>query len=373
MIGYGRDAVSQMREVAVSLGDRSYPVMIEPGLLARAGEQLTRYARRDRLAIVSDENVWRTLGPLLSDSLARAGIHPCPIIVEPGEHAKSWPTASELLDQLLSLELTRSDFIVAFGGGVIGDLAGFAASILKRGCGYVQIPTTLLAQVDSSVGGKTAINTEAGKNLVGTFHQPSLVLIDPDVLNTLPPRQIRAGYAEVVKYGLIGDRNFFEWLELNGRDVLEGNADARVHAISTSVAAKAAIVADDERETSGRRALLNLGHTFGHALEADAGFTDKLLHGEAVAIGMVLAFAFSAELGLCSEEDALRVRAHLESAGLPVTFAAEPAALVRHMLQDKKASSAGVSFILAREIGQAFVANDVDLKQVEDFLVRQRS
>ena len=362
-----------MSRVDVSLGDRSYSVVIEPGLLARAVKELARYARRDRLAIVSDQNVWRALGPLLSGSLAESGIKACPIIVAPGEQAKSWRGVSELTDQLLSLELTRGDFVVAFGGGVIGDLAGFASSILKRGCGYVQIPTTLLAQVDSSVGGKTAINTDAGKNLVGTFHQPSLVLIDPDALNSLPAREVRAGYAEVVKYGLIGDAAFFDWLEIHGREVLDGDRSARVHAISTSVAAKAAIVAEDERETTGRRALLNLGHTFGHALEAEAGFSDKLLHGEAVAIGMVLAFAFSAEMGLCSAKDALRVRAHLASAGLPVTFHADPAVLVGHMLHDKKASAAGVPFILARGIGQALVSNDVSLRDIEAFLVRQRA
>jgi len=362
-----------MSEVAVSLGDRSYAVVIEPGLLAHAGEQLAQYARRNRLAIVSDENVWAMLGGRLTESLARAGVNACTIVVPAGEQSKSWRTARELVDQLLSLELSRSDFVVAFGGGVIGDVVGFAASILKRGCGYVQIPTTLLAQVDSSVGGKTAINTAAGKNLVGTFHQPSFVLIDPDALDTLPAREVRAGYAEIVKYALIGDAEFFHWLELHGREVLDGDPAARVHAISTSVAAKVAIVAEDERETSGRRALLNLGHTFGHALEAEAGFSDKLLHGEAVAIGMVLAFAFSAERGLCSEEDAARVRTHLESAGLPVAFAADPAMLVMHMLQDKKASTAGVSFILASGIGQAFVANDVDLRDVESFLERRRS
>lgn len=362
-----------MSEVAVSLGDRSYPVVIEPGLLARAGDRLAPYARGGRLAIVSDDNVWTTLGPALTESLARSGIEARPIAVPAGEQSKSWRSATDLVDKLLALELGRSDYVVAFGGGVVGDLGGFAASILKRGCGYIQIPTTLLAQVDSSVGGKTAINTAAGKNLVGTFHQPALVLIDPDALDTLPEREVRAGYAEVVKYALIGDPAFFDWLELHGADVLQGDAAARVHAITTSVAAKAAIVAEDERETSGRRALLNLGHTFGHALEAEAGFSDKLLHGEAVAIGMVLAFAFSAERGLCSDDDASRVRAHLQSAGLPVSFAADPAHLVNHMLQDKKATTAGVPFILARGIGQAFVAKDVDLTEVEEFLARQRS
>lgn len=361
-----------MTRIEVALGPRSYSVLIEQGLLGRAGELLTPYARAGQVAVVADETVWALLGRQLVDALGGAGIEVVPVLVAPGEGTKSWRGAAELTGRLLALELGRQDHIVAFGGGVVGDLAGFVAAILKRGCGYVQIPTTLLAQVDSSVGGKTAINTEAGKNLVGAFHQPSLVLIDPTVLDSLPARQLRAGYAEIVKYGLIGDPDFFGWCEDNGLAVVKGNSEARLKAIATSVAAKAAIVAQDEREASGRRALLNLGHTFGHALEAEAGFSERLAHGEAVAIGMVLAFAFSAERGLCHDADAERVRAHVESVGLPNRIDADPARLVRHIRQDKKASGGQVQFILARGIGQAFVATDVRLDEVEDFLARQQ-
>lgn len=359
-----------MKRIEVELGPRSYDVLIEHRLLSRAGELLAPYARGGRIAVIADENVWALLGCHLVDALGRCGIEAAPLLVPPGEATKSWSSIAVLTDRLLALELGRQDHIVAFGGGVVGDLAGFAAAILKRGCGYIQIPTTLLAQVDSSVGGKTAINTEAGKNLIGAFHQPSLVLIDPAVLDTLPPRELLAGYAEVVKYGVIGDRDFFAWCERHGAALMAGDPDARLTAVATSVAAKAAIVAADEREASGQRALLNLGHTFGHALEADAGFSGRLLHGEAVAIGMVLAFAFSAERGLCDEAEAERVRAHFEAVGLPSTFDADPAALVRHIRQDKKASRGHVPFILARGIGQALVVNDVILDEVEDFLTR---
>ncbi len=364
-----------MTRIEVALGPRSYCVVIEQDLLCRAGELLAPYARAGRLAVVADETVWALLGGRLINGLGGSGIEALPVLVPPGEGTKSWRAAAELTDRLLALELGRQDYIVAFGGGVVGDLAGFAAAIFKRGCGYVQIPTTLLAQVDSSVGGKTAINTGAGKNVVGAFHQPSLVLIDPAVLDSLPHRELRAGYAEVVKYGLISDSVFFGWCEKHGAAVLAGDPDARLKAIATSVAAKAAIVAEDEREVSGRRALLNLGHTFAHALEADAGFSERLLHGEAVAIGMVLAFAFSAERGLCQETDAERVRAHFDALALPSAFDADPTALVCHIRQDKKASQGHVPFILARGIGQAFVANDVRLDEVEDFLARwqQRS
>ncbi|HEY1145751.1 MAG TPA: 3-dehydroquinate synthase, partial [Allosphingosinicella sp.] len=285
-------------------------------------------------------------------------------------------TLASLIDRLLELGIERRDHIVAFGGGVIGDLVGFAAAIVNRGCHFVQIPTTLLAQVDSSVGGKTGINVAAGKNLVGAFHQPSLVLIDPASLDTLDPRQVRAGYAEVVKYGLIDNPAFFSWLELNGAALLAGDPAARHHAIRKSVTAKAAIVAADERETSGKRALLNLGHTFGHALEAETGFSDRLFHGEAVAAGMVLAFAFSAERGLCPGTDVERIRAHLSATGLPTSLgaigiAAAGKRLAGHMLHDKKKEGGRIAFILARGIGQAFVDKRVDLAEVADFLARQ--
>jgi 3-dehydroquinate synthase len=360
-----------MSTVEVALGERSYKVLIEAGLLDRAGVQLTPLARNGRLVVISEETVWAAQGPRLLAGLG--GIAAETIILPPGEGTKSWTQLATLVDRLLAAGVERSDHVVAFGGGVIGDLAGFAAAILKRGCNFVQVPTTLLAQVDSSVGGKTAINTPAGKNLVGAFHQPSLVLIDPACLDTLPPRELRAGYAEVVKCGLIGDADFFAWCEAHGAALLAGDADARTHAIARSVAFKAAIVAEDERETAGRRALLNLGHTFGHALEAETGFSDRLLHGEAVALGTALAFRFSAERGLCSAEDAARVAAHLEAVGLPASLdIGSGASLAAHMAHDKKASGGRVPFILARGIGEAFVDKQVDLADVAAFLDRQR-
>jgi 3-dehydroquinate synthase len=287
-----------MTVVPVSLGDRSYDVVIERGLMTRIADHLKPLARGRPMAIVSDENVAPHLATVQA-ALATAGVASEAIVLPPGEGTKSWTQLEALTDRLLAHGVERGDHVIALGGGVIGDLVGFACSIVKRGCGFVQVPTTLLAQVDSSVGGKTAINTRAGKNLIGAFHQPALVLNDPDVLDTLPPREQRAGYAEVVKYGLIDDFAFFEWCEANGGKLLSGDPEAREYAIAHSVAAKARIVAEDERETTGKRALLNLGHTFGHALEAEAGFSDKLLHGEAVAAGMALAFAYSARRGLC--------------------------------------------------------------------------
>ncbi|HEY0044342.1 MAG TPA: 3-dehydroquinate synthase [Allosphingosinicella sp.] len=356
-----------MKRIDVALGARSYPILIENGLLDRAGEALAPFARGGRLVVVADEQVWAAQGARLRAS----GLALEVVTVPAGERSKSWGELERLIDRLLALEVERSDHLVAFGGGMIGDLTGFAASILKRGCNYVQVPTTLLAQVDSSVGGKTAINAGAGKNMVGAFHQPAAVLIDPSTLETLDPRQLRAGYAEVVKYGLIGDRAFFAWCEEHPAALLAGDVEARVHAIETSVRAKAAIVGEDERELSGRRALLNLGHTFGHAFEAEAGFSDRLLHGEAVALGMALAFRFSAERGLCSAADAERVEAHLASVGLPVRAEiGTPAALVAHMAQDKKKSGGRVPFILARGIGEAFVDQSVELAEVEAFLSR---
>jgi 3-dehydroquinate synthase len=357
-----------MSKVEVALGARSYKVLIESGLLERAGEALAPFAGKGKLVVISDEIVWALQG-------GRLGLDAEPILLPPGEGSKSWAALEALLDRLLALGVERGDHLVAFGGGVVGDLVGFAAGILKRGCGLIQIPTTLLAQVDSSVGGKTGINTAAGKNLVGAFHQPAAVLIDPACLDTLPLRQLRAGYAEVVKYGLLGDADFFAWCEANGERLIAGQPDAREYAIRVSVAAKAAIVAEDEREISGRRALLNLGHTFAHALEAETGFSDALLHGEAVALGMALAFRFSAERGLCPAEDADRVAAHLDAAGLPTRLDAIPASgetLVAHMRHDKKASGGRLPFILARGIGEAFVDKGIDLAEVAAFLDRQR-
>lgn len=367
-----------MALVRVALDARSYDIIIDEGALDLAAAHLAQYARKDRLVVVTDANVARAQLPRLQASLRGAGIALEPIILPAGEQTKSWRHLEQLLDALLALEIERGDHVVALGGGVIGDLVGFAASILKRGCHFIQVPTTLLAQVDSSVGGKTAINAKAGKNLIGSFYQPSLVLIDPSTLDSLPPRETRAGYAEVVKYGLIDDPDFFAWCEAEGYRLLDGDSGARAYAIERSVQAKAAIVADDERETSGRRALLNLGHTFGHALEADTGFSDLLLHGEGVAAGMALAFRYSARLGLCPAADAERVTAHLKSVGLPHNLAsahvkADGAALVAHMLHDKKMAAGTLPFLLARGIGQTFLSKDVALDDVAAFLNEDRA
>jgi len=364
-----------MIRVDVGLGDRSYPILIEAGLLDSAVEHIAPFARNGRLVVVTDERVAATQLPRLVAGLGSIRVEP--IVLPPGEASKSWGTLERLTDRLLELEIERSDRIVALGGGVIGDLVGFAASILKRGCRFVQVPTTLLAQVDSSVGGKTAINSRAGKNLIGAFHQPDLVLIDPTTLDSLPPREVRAGYAEVVKYGLIDDFDFFSWCEGHATALIEGDAEARTHAIAHSVAAKARVVAADERETTGMRALLNLGHTFGHALEAETGFSDVLLHGEAVACGMALAFRYSAAQGLCPRQDAVRVAQHLDRAGLPTTLKAahvdtDGATLVGHMAHDKKMEGGRLPFLLARGIGQTFLAKDVDLGDVARFLDSER-
>jgi 3-dehydroquinate synthase len=362
--------------VPVGLGARAYEVVIGQGLLDAAGARLAPLLRRGRTAVVSDETVWGLHGARLTASLAAAGVEAHPVVVPPGEQTKSFEGLAEVSDRLLALELDRGDVVTAFGGGVVGDLAGFAAAIYKRGVDFVQIPTTLLAQVDSSVGGKTAIDTPRGKNLVGAFHQPRLVLADLSVLATLPEREMRAGYAEVLKYGLLGDLAFFEWLEANGPKVLAQDASALSRAVARSVEMKAEIVAEDERE-QGRRALLNLGHTFAHALEAETGYGEALLHGEAVGAGMALAFRFSAAQGICSGQDAGRATAAIAAAGLPTRlddvsghpFAAER--LVRHMAQDKKAEGGRLTFILARGLGQAFVAKDVDAGAVRDFLIAE--
>ncbi|HEX9965549.1 MAG TPA: 3-dehydroquinate synthase [Allosphingosinicella sp.] len=354
-----------MRQVEVFLGERSYAVSIGTGLLERAGELLAPHTRGGRIVAVSDETVWAAQGT----RLAASGLDVVPVLVPPGEESKSWARLEDLTGRLLDLGVERGDSILAFGGGMVGDLAGFAASILKRGCAWVQVPTSLLAQVDSSVGGKTAINSAAGKNLIGAFHQPAAVLIDPSTLDTLPERELRSGYAEVVKYGLIGDPDFFAWCEANGAALLGGDGAARIEAIETCVRAKAAIVAEDELETKGRRALLNFGHTFGHALEAETGFA--MLHGEAVALGMALAFRFSAERGLCGEDEAARVAAHLDTVGLPTRLDGVSARrLVERMAGDKKASGGRVAFVLTRGIGAAFVDRSVEPREVEAFLSR---
>ncbi len=361
-----------MKTVTVELGDRRYPILIEAGLLACAGEHLAPIARGRQIAIVTDENLRGHLATLEA-SLAAAGVESKAIVLAPGEKTKSWATLEYLCDRLLDLGVERGDHVVALGGGVIGDLVGFACAILKRGCGFVQIPTSLLAQVDSSVGGKTAINTAAGKNLIGAFHQPALVLIDPSVLDTLPPRELRAGYAEVVKYGLIDDPDFFAWCEANGAALLAGDPAARAYAIAHAVTAKARIVAADEHETTGVRALLNLGHTFGHALEAEAGFSNRLLHGEGVAAGCALAFRYSAAKGLCSTDDADRVAAHWGATGLPdglkaAGIDAPSPILVDHMRHDKKMAAGTLPFLLARGIGRTFLDKTVALADVEAFL-----
>jgi 3-dehydroquinate synthase len=360
--------------VTVGLGGRAYEVVIGAGLLDDAGVRIAPLLKRPRLAVVSDETVWVLHGERLSASLERAGIEPQAIVIAPGEQAKSFAGLETLSDRLLALGLDRGDLVAAFGGGVVGDLAGFAAAIYKRGIDFVQIPTTLLAQVDSSVGGKTAIDTPRGKNLIGAFHQPRLVLADRDVLTTLPDREMRAGYAEVVKYGLLGDFGFFEWLEANGAAVLARDPDALAHAVARSVEMKAEIVAEDETE-QGRRALLNLGHTFGHALEAETGFGDGLLHGEAVAAGQALAFRFSAAQGICPGQDARRAEAAIAAAGLPTAMTAAPGwpfyadRLLGHMAQDKKAEGGRLTFVLAKGLGRAFVAKDIDPAALRDFLI----
>jgi 3-dehydroquinate synthase len=364
-----------VRSIDVGLGARSYPVLVGAGLIDRAGELMAPLAPRRRTAVISDETVWSLHGARLTAALEQAGIGVWPVIVRPGEQTKSFEGLADLLDRVLAVEFGRSDVITAFGGGVVGDLAGFAAAIYKRGVDFIQIPTTLLAQVDSSVGGKTAIDTPRGKNLVGAFHQPRLVLADLDVLATLPGREMRCGYAEIVKYGLLGDFDFFEWLEANAAAVLAREPQALAHAVARSVEMKAEIVAEDETE-QGRRALLNLGHTFGHALETEMGHGEALLHGEAVGLGMALAFRFSAAQGLCQRQDATRAAAAIAAAGLPTTLAEarlsggrfDAGSLVRHMAQDKKAEGGKLTFILARGLGETFVAKDVDAFTVAAFL-----
>lgn len=366
-----------MAVIRVALAGRAYDVVIEPGVLAgittAAAPFLVPYGAQRKVPFVADTTTHRLFHQQVDESL-RAGRYDADwFVVEPGETAKTWPVLEKLCDWLLASGLTRSDHVFALGGGVIGDLVGFAAAITKRGCGFVQIPTTLLAQVDSSVGGKTAINTGAGKNLIGAFHQPSLVLIDPAVLDTLPPREMRAGFAEVLKYGLLGDAAFFDWLEANGATVLAREPAALEHAIATSIAMKAQIVAKDERETADRRALLNLGHTFGHALEAETGFSDRLLHGEAVALGMVLAARYSARRGEITPADAARAAQVIGAAGLPAHLAAlglgcDGERLVDHMRHDKKMEGSTLPFLLLRNLGEAYMARNVALSDVADFL-----
>ena len=362
-----------MQRLTVDLGKRSYPILIGDGLIGGIGGHVAPLLKRPRTMIVTDGHIAPHYLAAVEASFADADVATSSLILDPGEGSKSWAGLARLTEWLIGEGVERSDHVVALGGGVIGDLVGFACAIVKRGCAFVQVPTTLLAQVDSSVGGKTAINVAAGKNLIGAFHQPALVVIDPTTLATLPRRELGAGYAEVVKYGLIDDAAFFAWCEANGPALLAGDSAARHKAIAHSVAAKARIVAADERETQDVRALLNLGHSFGHALEAETGYSDRLLHGEAVAAGMVLAHEFSAANGLCTTEDAARVRAHLASVDLPHSLASAGvntggAELAAHMAHDKKVRGGKLPLILTRGIGQSFVTDEYGLDRVATFL-----
>jgi 3-dehydroquinate synthase len=363
-------------QVPVALAERAYEIVIGRGLVASLGERIKALRPGARVAIVTDETVARIHSGAVETSLKSSGIDSARIVVPAGEGSKNYATFEKVCESIIDARIERNDLIVALGGGVIGDLAGFAASCVRRGLDFVQVPTTLLAQVDSSVGGKTGINSFQGKNLIGAFHQPVLVVADTALLDTLPKREFRAGYAEVAKYGLLGDAQFFAWLEKNWQDVFAGGQSsnfAREHAIAVCCRGKAGIVARDERET-GERALLNLGHTFGHALEAGCGFSDRLLHGEAVSLGMALAFEFSAKKGLIAASEAARATAHLAAVGLPTHVNQVPGgvpavdALMNLIGQDKKVKRGKLTFILVRGIGQAFVENDVDPAEVRAFL-----
>ena len=350
--------------IRVPLGERAYDVRVGRGLIARAGAEIAPLLARKRVAVLTDETVAKAQGAVLEAGLAERQIVATTLALPPGEATKNWANLQRTVEWLLSEKIERRDVLVALGGGVIGDLGGFAAAILRRGIRFVQVPTSLLAQVDSSVGGKTGINSPQGKNLVGAFHQPSLVLADIDALDTLPRRDLLAGYGEVVKYGLLGDAGFFDWLETNGPALASGDRDLRAQAVRRSVEMKAEIVARDETE-QGDRALLNLGHTFCHALEKATGYSDRLLHGEGVAIGCALAFELSSRLGLCPQEEPSRVRQHLREMGMKVDLSDIPGelpdteTLIGLMGQDKKVIDGRLRFILSRRIGQTFVADDV--------------
>ena len=358
--------------VPVALGARAYEIVIGRGVLASLGERIKALRPAAKVAIVTDATVAKHHLPAAERALKSAGIESSAIIVPEGEGSKNYATFETVCEAIIAAHIERGDLIVALGGGVIGDLAGYAAASVRRGLDFVQVPTTLLAHVDSSVGGKTGINSRHGKNLVGAFHQPILVLADTALLDTLPQRDFRAGYAEVAKFGLLGDAAYFSWLEANWQEVFSGGA-AREHAIAVCCRGKAGIVARDERE-NGERALLNLGHTFGHALEAAAGFSGRLLHGEAVALGIVLAFEFSAAKGLAGATDAARARSHLAAVGLPTRPQDVPGGvpgidgLMDLIAQDKKVKRGKLTFILVRGIGRAFVENDVDAAEVRAFL-----
>ena len=359
--------------LTVDLGERSYDILVGDGLLAGAGKLIAPILAEPRAVVITDENVEKHCLGTLEKSLDESGIDHQSIVLEAGEQTKDFSHVEALWGQLLDHRVERTTTLIALGGGVVGDITGFAAAVTLRGMDFIQIPTTLLAQVDSSVGGKTGINTPQGKNLIGAFHQPRLVLADIGALASLPPREMRAGYAEVVKYGLIADADFFAWLEANGPAVIEGDPEACRHAVLTSCRAKASIVQADETE-KGSRALLNLGHTFGHALEAQTGYSNALNHGEAVAIGLGLAFDLSVRMGLCPGDDRDRLRGHLAAVGLPVGLddltdgGWSAAGLIDLMGQDKKVRSGAMTFVLLRGIGQAFITQDVDLGLLAEVL-----
>jgi 3-dehydroquinate synthase len=361
------------KTVRVDLGDRSYDILIGPGLIAAAAAEIAGRLKGRRMAVITDENIAPLYLEPLMTSLKAKDIDAVSLILPAGEKTKSFEHLIPTVEAILGARIERNDAVIALGGGVVGDLTGFAAGIARRGSRFIQIPTSLLAQVDSSVGGKTGINSPHGKNLIGVFHQPDLVLADTDVLDTLSQREFKAGYAEVAKYGLIDKPDFFEWLEKNWEAVFAGG-DARIEAIAVSCQAKADVVAADERE-NGRRALLNLGHTFGHALEAATQYDGaRLVHGEGVSIGMVLAHQFSARMNLASPDDATRVEAHLKTVGLPTRMNDIPGGLppaeklMDAIAQDKKVKGGKLTFILTRGIGQSFVADDVPASEVLSFL-----
>ncbi|MGR9415868.1 3-dehydroquinate synthase [Rhizobium leguminosarum] len=371
-------SASAIRTVHVPLGERAYDILIGPGLIARAGAEIATRLKGRKAAVVTDENVAPLYLKALVASLGEAGIASAEVVLPAGEKTKSFEHLITACDKVLEARVERNDYVIALGGGVIGDLSGFAAGIVRRGVRFVQVPTSLLSQVDSSVGGKTGINSRHGKNLIGVFHQPDLVLADTDVLNSLSAREFRAGYAEVAKYGLIDKPDFFAWLEADWKAVFTGGS-ARIEAIAASCQAKADVVVADERE-NGQRALLNLGHTFGHALEAATAYdSSRLVHGEGVSIGMVLAHEFSARMNLASPDDARRVERHLKEVGLPTRMSDIPGdlppaeTLMDAIAQDKKVKSGKLTFILTRGIGQSFVADDVPASEVISFLREKRA
>ena len=364
---------NNVSRIHVALTENNYDICIGHNLLYAAADDLSILLEKKQVVIVTDENIAPIHLQTTEKALARFAFQIVSFILPPGESSKSFGIYEQLINDILKLPIDRNTVLVALGGGVIGDLVGFAAASLLRGLDFIQIPTSLLAQVDSSLGGKTGINTAAGKNLVGAFHQPKLVLADIGMLTSLPQRELKAGYAEVVKYSLLGDAAFFDWLEVNGQNVINGDSEAQAEAVLRSCRAKADIVAADEYET-GQRALLNLGHTFAHAFEVVAGYDGRLLHGEAVSAGLVCAFAFSQQLGLCSGQDVMRVTAHLQAMGMPTCInqlaagRASPQILIEHMRKDKKARRGKLTFILARQIGKAFISEDIDETELNRFL-----